>query len=1001
VHVARALAERPFEGRLAGAFNYLPPARRGDAAAPDELVDVASDLHRAWELDHTTAKARAAGAAFLLLGHAAEGKELLGDALMRSTGQADILTAIHRSDDRALLTDFSAASLTQTASTGDARGLLLAFESADRAYALGSTPEAAWNRALAIDRLGFSALAARAWHEAASADRGSPWSREADERRSSAQRHAAASAPPSEELFFQRELIGRAAAIAGGPATIDGANVSYTIDDLAEAGRHRQVASGDYLASDTAGSLRQLLRNGPEADRRRLLAGLTAYAHGRAAFEADRLADALPAFRAAETDLAAVHSPLVVLARDQRIRCQCWHREPSCLENLRTLHADLDASKRYPWLAARTAYAEGQTLYRQGRIYEAAESFRAAQAGLRRTNDAAGEALVHSLLANVLAMAGETDLALSHYLAGLRLPPPAIGDRRRRQISDLATFLLRHGFISTTEPLLDELDRWPATDEGRADAVTLRGVIHARRGNAAAATVDFRKAHALAEAIADETVRAETRNALAVAEAGARAYAPATVLAEIDAAIARHETFDNSVFLPQLLVERGALEEARNDRAGAKRDYLRAMELVEMRAPRVDEMLIGFGIASDIESPFEHAISLMLSEGRPADALAAADRAMALRISALYAPSAGLRDPFRGVADGSSGDSLTAVRPLLRADQVIVVQHLLRNELVSWIITTSGLSVVRHPIAAASLIARVEHLRQCAAKPECRDQQGLEQVSEALLRGWIDRVPREATVILSPPADLKSVPFPMLTTRGNEPLLRRNVVVTTPGLRAYVRAVRNDAARRGDITAFFAAAPHPGGDRPPLPLAEREVTLASRAYPGAVVDTQATRARFLERAASFSIVHFAGHAAVNPQQPLLSALVFEPGEPQLLYVHELEGRSFANARLVVLSGCETGMAPLPTMSIAHALLSQDVPSVVYTSWPVADDAAEQFAIELHRALASGESRAAALRHAELALLQSYPERPEAWAAFAISGAAGPLIRQRKRKGDGQ
>ncbi len=788
-------------------------------------------------------------------------------------------------------------------------------------------------------------------------------------------------------------MIASAAAIAAGaPNTIDGAALSPSINSLVEAGRRRESASGDHLASDTAESL---LRNRTEAERQRLLSGLAAYARGRTAFEADRLAEALPAFQLAEADLGAIHSPLSWLARDQRIRCQCWHREPLCLDSLHTLHADLETSGRYPWLVARTEYAEGQTLYRQGRIYEAAESFRAAQAGLRRTHDAAGEALMHSLLANVLAMAGETDLALTHYLAGLRLPAPAIGDRRRRQLGDFTVFLLRHGFISAAELLLDELDRWPATDEGRVKAATLRGVIHARRGEPSAASADFQQARALVDLVADETVRSDTRNTLAVAEAGARAYSPGTFLADIDAAIARQETFDHSVLLPQLLVERGAILEARHERARAESDYLRAMELVELRAPRVDQMLIGFGIASEIDSPFDHAIRLMLGEGRLTDALAVADRVMALRISALYAPAAGLRDPFRRKEDRFNGDALTAVRLLLQPSEVVVVQHLLRDDLVSWIITRSGLSIVRRPIPATRLIARVEHLQQCAAKPGCQDEQGLEQVSDLLVRGWIDRVPREATLIISPPADLKSIPFPMLTTREREPLVARNAVVTTPGLRAYLSAIQNDAARRSAVLPYFAAAPRPGGNREPLPLAATEVTLASRAYPGAVVDTEVTRAQFLERAPSFSIVHFAGHVVVNPQQPLLSALVFQPGDPQFLYVHELEGRSFANARLVVLSGCETGVAPQPTMSIAHALLSQGVPSVVYTSWPVADDAAEEFAIQFHLALASGESRARALRQAELSLLRSHADRPEWWAAFGISGAPGPLMERRQ------
>jgi CHAT domain-containing protein len=960
---------RPFDGRLFATTAYQPPGRLADAP---RYLAVAADSIRT--------DGRRAGAALLFAGRSDDAMTLLVNALLRSTKEGDTLAAIHRSHDVALLTDYTAAALAEATATGDAKLLLLAYEAADRNVRLQRTPQALWNRALAIDRLGFPALAARAWRDAAIHSDDARWSREADERRRAAERRASAPPPASEELFFQQELIARAAAIA---------ERSGSIEALQDAARRREVASGDHMAGDTAESLRRLLHDGTDAHRLQLISALRDFARGRAAVEDDRLADGLEAFRSAEHGFDAVRSPLALLARDQRIRCQCGLRDPSCLALFRALHAEIERIGRYPWLTARSVYAIGQTLYRGGRIYEAAESFRAAQMGLHRTNDAAGEALMHSLLANVLAMAGETDLALQHYLTAIRLPAPPIGDRRRRQLGDLTVFLLRHGFISTTELLLDEIDRWPTTDEGRVEAATLRGVIQARRGNAAAATAEFRRAHMLGARVADATVRAEALNALAVAEAGVRRYAPAATLSDLDTAIARHEKFDHSAMLPQLLLERGALLEMRGERERAKNDYFRAMVQLELRGPRVDEMLMGFGIDAGVDSPFDRAIALLLEDGQLAEALNVADRSIALRISTLYARSAGLRDPFRQRRESLNGDPLAAARAILRQDQTFVFQYLLPGELVSWIVLPSRVEVVRRRVGAAQLITHVSNL------VNHRDSRTADDLSDLLLRGWIDRITPGSTIVIVPPPDLKSVPYPMLTTAARQPLITRNAVVTEPSLRGWVAAIRADAARTHAVVPFFAAAPRPGGERPPLPLAEEEVRLVSRVYPNAVVDAAATRARFLERAPSFAIIHFAGHAVVNPQQPLLSALVFQPGEPQLLYVHELDGRSFRNARLVVLSGCETGVAPQPTMSIAHALLDQSVPSVVYTSWPVPDEAAKEFAIAFHRAIAAGASRAAALRDADLSLLRNHSDHPEWWAAFEISGADGPLVRERK------
>jgi len=162
---------------------------------------------------------------------------------------------------------------------------------------------------------------------------------------------------------------------------------------------------------------------------------------------------------------------------------------------------------------------------------------------------------------------------------------------------------------------------------------------------------------------------------------------------------------------------------------------------------------------------------------------------------------------------------------------------------------------------------------------------------------------------------------------------------------------------------------------------------ASSAYAQPTVEPHATRAAFLQQSASYPVVHFAGHVVVDPLRPMFSALVFERGE--MLYLHELDEHSFSKARVIVLSACDSGRSPRPTMSIANALLSQHVPSIVYTFRSVDDAVAEAFAVAFHRALQSGRSRAEAVREAQLTLMRTQSDST-AWAAFALAGAAGPI-----------
>jgi CHAT domain-containing protein len=932
-----------------------------------------------------------AAAVLMALGKSEAAEKLLREALEQTTGETDVPAAIQRSQDATLLNDFSAAALQQFVKRHDDRELLLSFEAVDRAWRLVQMPSIAWNRALVAEHLGLPALAVRAWQSAAASETLPSRAREADERKEAARLRESTPQTSSVEAFFQSELIEQAmASVTGKPGISDRAG---------ERGRRIEVAAGDHLASDTMASLADVRDHGSAADRRQATAALTSYARGRVAFENDRLEDARTAFASAESELAALHVPLVLLVRDQRIRAECSQAKASCLPSIRAFRAELEASGRYPWLEARAAYAEGQTLYRRGRIYDAAEWLQRAQSGFHRLNDAASEGVMHSLLANVFTAAGETDLALSHYIAAIRIRAPQMGDRRHRQLEDaVAFFMLRHGFLSTAEALLDEMKTVPATDSARVMESALRGILHARRGDARRAAVSFERAHTLLERVSDEALRSEIGMVVAIAEAGSRSDSPNAIVEQIDAAIAKHQDVDQAIWLPQLLTDRGNALEQRNEPARAEHDYLQAMQLLEQRSPRIDQMLIGLGAGSQSESPFDHAIRLFLRQGRIADALAVAQRSMALRISSLYAPAVGLRDVFRAAREPVSADSVAEMRRALQPDQVAIAYHLLQDELVTWVITRKEVFAVRRSVRAQEFIRRVDGLRECAAVGRC-ERNAIESVSNLLLRDWIEHVQREATLLIQPPAELQAVPFCMLRTGGQEPLLVRNPITTAPSLAAFVRAMHFDEQRATATGAFFAAAGQPGGSREPLPLAVSEVRKASRAYAESAVDTHASRAQFMQCSRFNAIVHFAGHIVVNDEQPLLSALVFDSAsdaaDSALLYVHELDEQSFAHARLIVLSGCDSGRSPRPTMSVAHALLSQKVPSVVYTLWPVSDEAAEAFAIAFHRAIAAGESRAAAVRAAQRALFRKQPDSTGAWAACALAGAPSPLMIHRK------
>ena len=91
--------------------------------------------------------------------------------------------AINESDDVPLLNDLSAALSNRAIATRRAiPDAVEAVRCADRAWRIGHTPEAAWNRAIAIEALNGRAHAMTAWHDYLAIDATSPWAAEARKR---------------------------------------------------------------------------------------------------------------------------------------------------------------------------------------------------------------------------------------------------------------------------------------------------------------------------------------------------------------------------------------------------------------------------------------------------------------------------------------------------------------------------------------------------------------------------------------------------------------------------------------------------------------------------------------------------------------------------------------------------------------------------------------------------------------------------------------------------
>jgi CHAT domain-containing protein/tetratricopeptide (TPR) repeat protein len=161
-----------------------------------------------------------------------------------------------------------------------------------------------------------------------------------------------------------------------------------------------------------------------------------------------------------------------------------------------------------------------------------------------------------------------------------------------------------------------------------------------------------------------------------------------------------------------------------------------------------------------------------------------------------------------------------------------------------------------------------------------------------------------------------------------------------------------------------------------------------------LVNEDATVRRFLDHARDKTVIHFAGHAIVNPSEPWQSLLLLarSPERSGALSASELLSFRLDQTRLVVLSACSSaaglGVGPEGVAPLVRPLIAAGVPAVVGTLWDVEDATVKDLSVSFHRHYEEGNDAAKALQRAQLDKLGNRdPQFAVSWASFQVTGHA--------------
>lgn len=177
----------------------------------------------------------------------------------------------------------------------------------------------------------------------------------------------------------------------------------------------------------------------------------------------------------------------------------------------------------------------------------------------------------------------------------------------------------------------------------------------------------------------------------------------------------------------------------------------------------------------------------------------------------------------------------------------------------------------------------------------------------------------------------------------------------------------------------------------PSTLEEAQLVAATLGCPPAIEEA-ATLAQFRNAAASRQIIHLATHGRYREDAPLFSSLLLADGE---LTAHEIFNMEW-QASLVTLSACDSGLNTVmgggdELVGLSRACLYAGASSLALALWRVEDRAGTLLMQQFYRNLLNGETKAQALRQAQLFLLQNPLYRhPFYWAPFILMGDNGKL-----------
>jgi CHAT domain-containing protein len=355
-------------------------------------------------------------------------------------------------------------------------------------------------------------------------------------------------------------------------------------------------------------------------------------------------------------------------------------------------------------------------------------------------------------------------------------------------------------------------------------------------------------------------------------------------------------------------------------------------------------------------------------------------------------------------------------------EQAQLVQYaVLNDKLLIWFVSKTRVESFRQDISAGELGEKVVNYLRLVSSPsksnereERRQAEELYQVLVAPVESLLDR---QKQVCIIPDKVLSYLPFAALASRASgKYLVEDYALIYSPSSNVFIQASEAARGREGARPERLLSVGNPHFDAREFPTFRRLPAAAAEAeriaayYDSSDVFTgdAATRGRVERGMETADVIHLATHYVADEQSPMYSKLLLAkdadasggdaPDSPRgALLAYEIYGLKFPRARLVVLSACATAAERYyggeGMIGLSSPFITDGVPLVVASLWPVDSDSTAKLMIAFHRHRKQDRlSTAEALKRAQTELLSGSLKdygRPYYWSSFiTVGGYAG-------------